>query len=208
MNFSNRRFPRGRVSLPTNVVLATHNMGKLREFEKLLNGAPLTILPYPSQEEIIEETGSTYHENARLKARYVAKTLGCLALADDSGLEVDALNGEPGVHTARFVSDDSWVNSREILLRLMAVPAHERTARMRAVLCLAWPNGDQLFAEGVIEGTILSWPRGSGGFGVDPIFSIDGMTSLAEWPQEKKNQISHRAQAVENLMRTMDVQGL
>jgi len=185
--------------------LATHNLGKLREFQQLLDRAPFSLSAYPETDEIIDETGQTYLENARLKAHHVAKILQRPALADDSGVEVDALQGQPGIHSARFVSDNPWENSREILLRLMTVAGSKRTARMRAVLCLAWPDGRDMYAEGVLEGVILGWPRGRAGFGVDPIFSLDGRTSLAEWNPEEKNRISHRALATAALLRKLVV---
>ena len=181
------------------MVLATHNRGKLEEFQKLLADSPFDLIPYNSDGEIVAETGNTYLENARLKAHAVAKASGLPALADDSGVEVDALHGLPGIHSARFVSDIPWENSREILTRLMSVPRDERTARMRAVLCLAWPDGRELWTEGVLDGIILGWPKGRYGFGVDPIFSVDGRMSLAELAPEEKNRISHRAVASEAL---------
>ena len=185
------------------VVLATHNPGKLREFQALLQAAPFSIIPYPSEQEIIEETGSTYLENARLKARFVAQSMNMPALADDSGVEVDALDGLPGIHSARFVSAVPWENSREILLRLMNVPPENRTARMRAVLVLAWPDGREVSAEGILEGRILSWPRGRNGFGVDPIFTVDGKHSLAQLPPDQKNELSHRTKATQALLQIL-----
>ncbi|NMP21273.1 RdgB/HAM1 family non-canonical purine NTP pyrophosphatase [Sulfobacillus sp. DSM 109850] len=195
---------KGRGSLSAEVILATHNPGKLREFQELLRQAPFVIRALETQEEIIEETGSTYLENARLKAHYVARTYGLPALADDSGVEVDALGGLPGIHSARFVSDVPWINSREILVRLMAVPRSERTARMRAVVVLAWPDGRDVWAEGVVEGEIVGWPRGQEGFGIDPIFTADGIRTLAEIPQSVKNRISHRYLATRALIEKID----
>ncbi len=177
------------------LMLASHNPGKLSEFQFLLRDLAMTLVAYPERGEIVAETGTTYQENAALKAHAVARTQGVYALADDSGVEVDALDGAPGVHSARFVSDDPWTNTREILVRLMDVPWEKRTARMRSVLCLASPDGQEWFFEGVLEGYILGWPRGNNGFGVDPVFSVDGSSSLAELPPDEKNRISHRALA-------------
>ncbi len=185
---------------PKLLHIATHNPGKLREFDELLKPLQLELKPYSADAEIVEETGETYAENAALKARAVALKWGVYAVGDDSGVELDALNGEPGLRSARFVSDDPWANSREILLRLMSVPYLQRTARMRAVLCLANPRGEVKFFEGMVEGLILGWPRGTNGFGVDPIFSLDGVRSLAEMSTEEKNRISHRAKAAIALM--------
>ncbi len=187
--------------IKTVIVLATHNLGKLEEFRRLF--APTGVhlrLDDVSTEEIVEETGTTYRENAELKAQAVATRTGHWALADDSGLEVDWLGGSPGVKSARFVSDDNWENTREILLRLIGTPWSQRTAIMRAVLCLASPHGLVFFSEGVVEGHILTWPKGQGGFGVDPIFSIDGETSFAEWSQELKDNVSHRGMAVQGII--------
>lgn len=178
------------------LMLATHNPGKLAEFQALLGRLPIILTAYPGEGEIVKETGTTYRENAALKAHILAQQYGVYALADDSGVEVDALAGAPGVHSANFVSDDPWINSREILLRLIDVPWQKRTARMRSVLCLASPEGQEWFFEGILEGKILGWPRGRNGFGVDPIFSVDGSTSLAELPHDEKNAISHRGLAV------------
>jgi XTP/dITP diphosphohydrolase len=183
-----------------DVVLATHNPGKLKEFQLLLHDAPFRLLPYPHPGEIIAEIGTTYLENARLKAHEAARQTGRWALADDSGVEVDALGGLPGLISAHFVSNNPWENSREILTRLMDVPDSRRTARMRAVLCLASPAGPDIWAEGVLEGVILGWPKGRSGFGVDPIFSIDGQTALAELDPEEKNRLSHRGLAMRELM--------
>lgn len=181
-------------------MLATHNKGKLSEFRELLADAPFELTLWEGDGEIVEETGDTYLANARLKAHVVAKATGRPALADDSGVEVDALGGLPGIHSARFVSEIPWQNSREILVRLMSVPDQKRTARMRAVLCLAWPDGRDIDAEGIVEGWILGWPKGQHGFGVDPIFSLDGRTALAEMSPAEKNRISHRARALRQLM--------
>lgn len=181
--------------------MASHNRGKLEEFRRLFAGTHINlILDDMDGREIVEETGETYRENAQLKALSVAQSSGHWALADDSGIEVDALRGLPGVHSARFVSHDSWENTREILLRLLTIPWEKRTARMRAVLCLASPSGLVFFSEGVVEGQVLTYPKGQGGFGVDPIFSIDGVHSLAEWSQDWKDRVSHRGMAVQGII--------
>ncbi len=185
-----------------NLVLASHNLGKIEEFRRLF--APVGIgveVPGDYATDVIEEVGDTYFENARLKACAVAQRFGVHALADDSGIEVDALDGKPGVRSARFVGHDPWENSREILLRLMGVALPERGARMVAALVVVGPDGREVaMAEGEMKGMILTWPRGVNGFGFDPIFSVDGgVTSLAEWSDEAKDRISHRGQAVRRL---------
>lgn len=181
-------------------MLASHNRGKIREFQRLLAGGRYSIISLDTSQDIIEETGSTYYENAAIKAIHVARTTGSYALSDDSGIEIDALGGEPGVHSARFVGSDPWTNTREALTRLLDVPVSKRSARMRAVLCLASPDGETIFSEGVVEGTIFLWPRGRGGFGYDPIFSVDGQMSFAEMSDEEKNRMSHRRRAVDQLL--------
>lgn len=185
---------------PREIVLASHNPGKLGEFQRLLAAYPVVLsAPFDGTGEIVAETGATYLDNARLKAVHVARQTGRYALGDDSGVEVDALGGEPGIRSARFVSDDPWTNTREILLRLMAVPFSLRSARMVAALVLAAPDGQWLAAEGTVAGHILAWPRGGGGFGVDPIFTVDRIRSLAEADAGEKDRISHRGVAVRGL---------
>ena len=181
-------------------ILASHNLGKIREFQELFRDSPIILKPWEGHGEIVDETGSTYHQNALLKAQTVVESTGLPALADDSGIEVDALGGLPGVRSARFVSDNPWYNSREILLRLLTVAPPLRTARMRAVLCLSVPGHAPVYAEGVLEGTILMWPQGHHGFVMDPIFSVDGHRSLGDYPDAQKNAMSHRARAVTALI--------
>lgn len=183
---------------PDTLILASHNAGKVREFQRLLGPTGVTLLAHTGP--IAEETGQTYYENAAIKAVSVAQATGGVALADDSGIEVDALGGAPGVYSARFVGNDPWKNTREILLRLLETPSSQRTARMRAVLCVAWPDGQTVYTEGVLEGTILGWPRGPFGFGMDPVFSVDGTHSLAEMDENEKNRISHRGMALRRLL--------
>jgi len=143
----------------------------------------------------VEESGDTLEENALLKARAVAAATGLPALADDTGLEVDALNGEPGVHTARFAGPDAGyaANRRALLAALEGVA--DRRARFRTVVALVVPDGAEVLAEGVLEGHITASERGSGGFGYDPVFEVEGQT-LAEMGEDHKNRISHRARAL------------
>ncbi len=188
-----------------NLVLASHNAGKIAEFSRLLGPFGISLdAPWAHSLDVVEEVGDTYFENARLKAQVVAQRFGVYALADDSGIEVDALGGKPGVRSARFVSDNPWENSREILLRLMGIALPERGARMVAALVVVSPDGREMAAvEGEMKGVILTWPRGVNGFGFDPIFSVDGgSTSLAEWDDQAKDAVSHRGQAVRRLAAT------
>jgi XTP/dITP diphosphohydrolase len=183
------------------IVLATRNENKVREIREILGeGVPLRSLrDYPQVPEVPED-GLTFRENAVAKARFVSGILGLAALADDSGLEVDALNGDPGVRSARFAGERSTAaqnNAR--LLRLMAgIPSERRRGRFRCVVALALPDGTVRTAEGACEGRILEAPHGSRGFGYDPLFVPDGYDrTFAELDPEEKNRISHRARALE-----------
>ena len=186
------------------LVLASGNAGKVREFQALL-GAGWRVRP---QSEFalppVEETGATFLANALLKARHASQATGLPALADDSGLEVDALGGAPGVRSARYAGSkaDDAANNAKLLAALAGVPDAQRTARYRCAL--VWLNGpgdpSPLIAEGVWEGRILSAPRGCGGFGYDPLF-LDPETGMAaaELDASAKNARSHRGQALERL---------
>ncbi len=185
------------------LVLASHNPGKLQEWQALLAGLPLElVLPEAVGLEnlSIVETGSTYVENALLKARTFAGVAECPALADDSGLEVDALEGAPGLHSARYRLGSDAVRYRALLEALAGVPPAERTARFRCVAALVLPDGREFVTEGVCEGVIAEAPSGEGGFGYDPVFFLpeQGIT-MAELPPETKNRISHRARAAEQM---------
>jgi len=185
------------------LVLATHNPGKLRELRALL---PRTIKTIPAAAlgiTLPEETGTTFLENALLKARAVAHAAGLPALADDSGLEVDALGGAPGVFSAYFAHRQATdtENVAKLLAVLCDVPPEQRRARFRAVVVVAFPNGHFLTGEGTLEGYITTAPRGTHGFGYDPVFCpLQETRTLAEMSPEEKNRLSHRAQAVRNLL--------
>lgn len=183
------------------LVLATRNAGKVREMQALLAGLPVEVRSlgdYPDVPEV-EESGSTFAENAELKARAVAAHTGELALADDSGIEVDALDGAPGVRSARFAGADASDEERNarLLELLEGVPPERRTARYVAAVTLAGPDGRAETVTGTCEGQIALAPRGTGGFGYDPIFLLpDRGLTAAEISPEEKNSISHRGQAV------------
>jgi XTP/dITP diphosphohydrolase len=190
------------------LLVATNNPGKIREYEALLKGLPLT-LSYPAQEGIdieVQEAGSTFAENARLKAVAYAAASGLLTLADDSGLEVDALEGEPGIRSARFAGPGASDEDRYRLLlsKLEGVPWERRTARFRCVIAVAGLQGEVHTAEGTCEGLIAFEPKGEHGFGYDPVFYMPehGQT-MAELESEVKNRISHRARAVEGARRIL-----
>ncbi len=190
-------------SAPLPLVIASGNAGKIREFAALLADLPLAVRPQPADMEV-EETGSTFAANARLKAEAVALACGCWALADDSGLEVSALGGAPGVHSARWAENDAARIAR-LLGELAAANAQrraegladDRSARFSAALAVADPQGRiRLEVEGHCPGTILEAPRGSGGFGYDPVFLVPELgLSFAEMDKSTKARVGHRGQA-------------
>jgi XTP/dITP diphosphohydrolase len=188
------------------IVLATRNAGKAAEFVRLLDGLPLAVedLRQHPQAPEVEETGATYAENALAKARATAAACGLPALADDSGLEVDALDGRPGVHSARYSGGGAEENVRLLLRELQHVAPARRTARFRCVIAVVWPGGRELVVQGTCEGHIAEAARGLGGFGYDPVF-VDPATGLtfAELPAATKNAISHRARACDELRRQL-----
>lgn len=182
------------------VVVATGNAGKVREISAALAGLGWEIEPLPEGVAMPKETGSSYEENASLKACTIATRLGLPALADDSGLEVDALGGQPGVYSARFGGFD---NDTERNTHLLDKLRHEdnRRAHFKAVVILAYPDGNMESYEGSLSGKLLQGPRGKGGFGYDPLFMPDGETrTLAEMSLEEKQRISHRGKALEKLL--------
>ncbi len=184
---------------PVRLVIASKNPDKISEIESVLIRAGVVdeIVRGLSWDDV-EETGSTLEANALLKARSVADATGLLAVADDTGLEVAALDGAPGVRTARFAGPDaSYSDNVGALLRVMEGMV-DRRARFRTVMAAVDPDGTTVIAEGKLEGVITAEPRGSGGFGYDPVFEVDGRT-LAEIPTSEKNRISHRGLAIRAL---------
>ena len=184
------------------VVLATGNKGKAKEFSKLLEGVfgnVISLSDIGSPPEVVED-GLTFRDNALKKARTIAQYSGKLTLADDSGLEAEALDGRPGVYSARYSGEGATnkTNIEKLLGELGDNP--NRKARFVCVLALVDPNGDELVIEGFCEGVILDKPRGEGGFGYDPVFYLpDRDLTMAEVDPEIKNKISHRAKACELL---------
>ena len=186
------------------IVIATHNAHKLNELLAILpRKSTCGALEYVQlgtlkKFQLPEETGATLEENAALKATAAAKASGLPALADDTGLEVDALNGAPGVHTARYGGEqaDADDNNRKLLAALDGKLLPQRTATFRTVACLATPQGQTYFFEGTIHGHIGFGYRGENGFGYDPVFIVDGCKkTMAELTAQEKNKISHRALA-------------
>ncbi len=186
------------------LLIATNNPGKVAELRTLLDGCGWQIVT-PGELGLalnVEETGDTYKDNARLKAIAGMQASGLVTLADDSGLEVQALGGEPGVRSARFLGDDVPFERRfaEIERRLAGVPIDQRLCRFVAVIAIADPrSGEVRLAEGEVRGIVASGPRGDSGFGYDPIFwSPDQSATMAELPEHEKDIISHRARAAAN----------
>ena len=182
------------------LLLATNNLGKARELAVLLEGVPF-IITTSKEEDIVldvEETGATLEENAAIKAEAFAKASGLMALADDSGLEVNALGGEPGVMSARYAGPESSDEDRVryLLSKLEDIEWGMRGARFRSVIAVAQPQGVLDLFEGTCEGVIALSPKGAGGFGYDPVFYVPSLGKLmAELTMEEKNIISHRGSA-------------
>lgn len=199
------------MGFPPDIALATMNPGKITEILRICSDWPVRwrlgrSLDEPSGSDPlwphVEETGQTYLDNAGLKARAVAEALGIPAVADDSGIEVDALGGAPGPHSARFAGPGATDQQNLDLLieRLAPVPPKDRTARYRCVAVCAWPDGRQVIAEAACEGRLILDPRGSGGFGYDPVFVPEGEErTMAQLTPEEKDAISHRGKALRAL---------
>ncbi len=187
------------------LLLATNNSHKIREISKILESLPVelkTLYDYPELNDI-PETGDTFEANALIKARACYRHTGLLSLADDSGLEVDALNGEPGVHSARYsgIAHDYVGNNRKLMHEMKSVPAEKRAARFHCVLALVGKYREELYDEktfhGLCEGMIIGELRGGNGFGYDPMFFIPSLNkTMAELDPVVKNQISHRGDAL------------
>lgn len=185
------------------LAVASKNPDKVREIEEVLASTGLASeivggLDWPD----VEETGETLEDNALLKGRAVTEATGLPALADDTGLEVDALGGRPGVRSSRFAGQEaSYTENVELLLEKMD-GVGDRTARFRTVVALVFPDGAEITAEGIVEGSITAAPRGRNGFGYDPVFEVEGRT-LAEMTLDEKSRLSHRARAIRALVRAM-----
>ena len=193
------------MAFPPRLAVASSNPHKLREIARICSDWPVgwvTAENDPREWSDVEETGDTYLENALLKARAVAAALDLPAVADDSGIEVDALGGAPGPRSARYAGEDASDerNLHQLIRALRGIPAGGRTARYRCVAALAMPDGAEVHAEAVCEGTLIAMPRGTAGFGYDPIFVPAGWeTTMAELTDEQKDRISHRGRAFRTL---------
>jgi len=189
------------------ILIASSNQGKIREISAMLAPYGFKVKTLKDFSEITppEETGKSFFENAFIKAKYYAEKTGLPALADDSGLEVDALNGAPGIYSARFAGENATdeENNKKLLELLKDVPEEKRGARFVCVMVLYHPSGKYLVAEGVWEGRIATSPRGSHGFGYDPLFLVKELgyqKTSAEILPEEKNRLSHRAKALKDLV--------
>lgn len=197
------------------IIAATNNKNKLQEIREILShiGCEVFSLNDIGIHADIEETGNTFKENALIKAREICKMTGQISIADDSGLEVMALGGEPGVYSARYAGingegkDDA--NNKKLLEKMANVPADERQARFCSVIAIVFPDGREVTAKGYINGKIGFLERGNSGFGYDPLFIIEGMDkTMAELTLEEKNKISHRANALKKMKEKLEVLNL
>jgi XTP/dITP diphosphohydrolase len=194
---------------PAKLLVATNNRGKLREYAELLKGLPFELSTLSEQgiTEEVEESGSSLKQNAIHKATSYAKLSGLTTMADDSGLEVDALGGEPGPLSRRYAGDNVSDKERNdyLLAKLRDIPWEKRTARFRAVIAIVAPDGKVKTTEGVCEGIIALDFKGEGGFGYDPIFYLPELDKhMAELTLAEKNRISHRAKAAQKARRILE----
>ena len=187
----------------TTFVLATANPDKAVEIAAIL-GPDVDLVPRPESVGEVDETGETLEENARLKAVSLVEATGLPAIADDTGLEVDALDGRPGVYSARFAGEDATYSDNVALLLSELAEVVERQARFRTVALARWPDGREVVAEGVVDGVISIETRGDNGFGYDPVFvPAGGDVTFAEMTPAEKNDVSHRGRAFRELARRL-----
>lgn len=197
----------------SSIIIASKNPGKIAEFEILLKEYDIEIkslLDFDDLEDI-EETGKTFYDNAKLKAEIIGNKFNCPVIADDSGLIIDALDGRPGIFSARYAGEpcDDIANNNKVLEEMIDVTDENREARYVAVLAFYRPNKELIFREGVCEGEITYGPRGKRGFGYDPIFMPKGYTkTMAELKSFEKNFISHRAKALHQFKKWLKENGL
>lgn len=185
------------------IVVATKNPGKAREYAEMLEPLGITVktlVDFPAF--AINENGRTFEENAMIKAQTAVEQLKLPVMADDSGLMVDALDGAPGVHSARYAGDhDDLANNQKLLRELAGLPDEQRTAHFHTTIVGLKPNGEQLVAEGQVDGHILRNPQGENGFGYDPLFYVDELgCAMATLSDNEKNAISHRGRALREFM--------
>lgn len=195
------------------MIFATGNENKMVEIREILGDLPLEILSMKQAgiRADIEENGTSFEENALIKAREVCRLAGEMVLADDSGLEIDYLNGEPGIYSARYMGENTSyrVKNKNLMERLEGVPDEKRTARFVCAIAAVFPDGKELVVRGTVEGIIGYEERGENGFGYDPIFYLPkrGLTT-AELPPEEKNSISHRGNALRKMKELLEKENL
>lgn len=195
------------------MIFATGNENKMVEIREILGDLPLEILSMKQAgiRADIEENGTSFEENALIKAREVCRLAGEMVLADDSGLEIDYLNGEPGIYSARYMGENTSyrVKNKNLMERLEEVPDEKRTARFVCAIAAVFPDGKELVVRGTVEGIIGYEERGENGFGYDPIFYLPerGLTT-AELPPEEKNSISHRGNALRKMKELLEKENL
>ena len=190
------------------ILLATNNRAKVKEYAKLLQGIPYRIVSLEDMHisEQVEETGTSFEENAILKAKRYAEMSGLITIADDSGLEVDALGGEPGVRSARYAGEGASDKERIdfLLNKLVDVPWEKRLAQFRCVIAIAYPDGKVQICQGQCRGILTFKPLGDNGFGYDPVFYLPDLhKTMAELSMSEKNVISHRGQAAEEARKAL-----
>lgn len=191
------------------IILASNNNGKIKEFREIFKDMDIELVPMKEAgiDVDIEESGETFEENSLIKARTVCKLSGCITIADDSGLEVDYLGGQPGVYSARFMGHDTSydIKNKAIIDKLKGVSGKDRSARFVAVIAAVFPDGRELVTRGTMEGIIGQEPLGENGFGYDPIlFLPEYNKSSAELAPEEKNKISHRGKALEKMKAALE----
>lgn len=190
------------------ILIATKNDGKLKEFKQIFEQKGIVVKSLKDINDDVEivENGLSFEENARLKADGYAKSVGIPVLADDSGLEIYALNGRPGIFSARYAGDhNDAANNAKVLSELGGIPDEKRTATFHSTVVVRKSDGSELVANGNLRGRILAVPRGDNGFGYDPLFFVEAKNkTLAEMTREEKNKISHRALAIEDLLVNFD----
>lgn len=190
------------------IILATHNQGKIKEFQTALQGIGVKGVPVSDISAVPdpEETGTTFEENALLKARYYAAACGQPVLADDSGIIADALGNRPGIYSARYAGHhgDDHANNEKLIHDLSSFPEDQRTGRYVCVIAVVWPDGRTVTARGECSGMIRDFYQGREGFGYDPLFFLPSrQKTMAELPIEEKNQISHRGKALRALIQKL-----
>jgi XTP/dITP diphosphohydrolase len=185
------------------LVLASKNPGKLRELQALLAGSGIEVVGLDPASPDVDETGTTFEENALIKARAACAATGLPALGEDSGIAVDALGGEPGVHSARWVPGSDLDRLNALLKRMEPIPDGQRSGRYVSTIAIVTPDGREQVVRGELEGTIAREPHGTGGFGYDPIFVLENGKTTAEITMEEKNAISHRSRALAKVMKLL-----